>query len=157
MGTRSSIAVKHGNNIKAVYCHWDGYLEHNGAILLESYDSAKANNLVALGDISFLNRKIGEKHPFSPHSTSKSPAKQVRIRQAHEAAELAGWTTFYGRDRGETGCEFRTFGSESEWVEHYDNVGAEYYYLMDNGVWYVSTPDDSDFVPLHEAMERSEV
>jgi len=54
MGTRSRIGVMHGDNVKSVYCHWDGYLEHNGVILQEHYDSAKANQLVALGDLSSL-------------------------------------------------------------------------------------------------------
>jgi hypothetical protein len=47
MGTRSRIGVMHGDKVKSIYCHWDGYLEHNGAILQEHYDSAKANHLVA--------------------------------------------------------------------------------------------------------------
>ena len=33
MGTRSRIGVMHGDKVKSVYCHWDGYLEHNGQIL----------------------------------------------------------------------------------------------------------------------------
>jgi hypothetical protein len=40
MGTRSRIGVMHGDNVKSVYCHWDGYLEHNGEILLKHYDSS---------------------------------------------------------------------------------------------------------------------
>jgi len=65
MGTRSRIGVMHGSVCKSVYCHWDGYLEHNGEILQEHYDSAKANHLVALGDLSSLRATIGEKHAFS--------------------------------------------------------------------------------------------
>ena len=65
MGTRSVIAVMHGTNAKAVYCHWDGYLEHNGKILQEHYNSVKANELVSLGDLSCLRPNIGEKHAFS--------------------------------------------------------------------------------------------
>ena len=38
MGTRSRIGVMHGDVVKSVYCHWDGYLEHNGVILQEHYD-----------------------------------------------------------------------------------------------------------------------
>jgi len=157
MATRSTIAIKHGERIKAIYCHWDGYLEGVGATLLANYDSTQANFLVALGDVSSLGSKIGEAHPFSKFEIAEDdPDREAKIK-LHELAEQEDWTTFYGRDRGETGCEFRTFGSESEWVGHYDNVGAEFYYLMDNGVWYVSTPDDGNFVPLHEAMERLEV
>jgi hypothetical protein len=136
MGTRSTIAIKHGERIKAVYCHWDGYIDHNGRILLENYDSTKANFLVALGDISSLRENIGEKHSFDL--------------RAVEGSEEATWTTFYDRDRGETGVEFKSFSSEAEWMDHYDGAGVEYYYIMDNGVWYVS--DGSAFVPLHEAV-----
>ena len=46
MGTRSRIGVMHGDNCKSVYCHWDGYLDYTGRILLEHYDSSKANHLV---------------------------------------------------------------------------------------------------------------
>jgi hypothetical protein len=136
MGTRSSIAVKHGTRIKAVYCHWDGYLEHNGRVLLENYTSTKANNLVALGDISSLREQIGEKHPFDT--------------RYEEGTEEATWTTFYGRDRSEEGTEFRSFATEDEWVSYYEGSGAEYFYLMDNGVWYCST--GNEFIPLHEAI-----
>ncbi len=58
MGTRSRIGVMHGSNCKSVYCHWDGYLEHNGKLLLEHYDSSKANHLVALGDLSSLDKNV---------------------------------------------------------------------------------------------------
>ena len=131
MGTRSRIGVMHGDKVKSVYCHWDGYLEHNGAILQgHYYDSAKANHLVALGDISSLRSEIGEKHAFS----------QFELR----AEEVAGfklltenWTTFYGRDRGETGTEFQVAQTFAEFLEQCDGCGAEYYYIMKDGVWYV--------------------
>jgi len=65
MGTHSRIGVMHGDKVKSIYCHWDGYLEHNGQVLEQYYDSAKANQLVALGDMSTLRPQIGEKHAFS--------------------------------------------------------------------------------------------
>jgi hypothetical protein len=139
MGTRSTIAVKHGDRIKAVYCHWDGYIEHNGQILLKNYDSTKANFLVALGDISSLRENIGEKHSFDLRPV--------------EGSEEETWTTFYGRDRGEDGTEWKSFDSEAEWMDYYDGSGAEYYYVMDNGVWYVSAYRD-EFKPLHEEVAK---
>lgn len=145
MATRSTIAVKHGSVIKAVYCHWDGYLDHNGKILLENYDSIKANNLVALGDISSLREEIGEKHPFSKFDMPDG--------EVYDETKYENWTTFFGRDRGEEGTEWQTFQSEREWVETMDRSGCEYYYVMDNGVWYVSEYG-REFEPLHEAIER---
>ena len=36
MGTRSRVAVMHGDVCKSVYCHYDGYLEYTGKLLLEN-------------------------------------------------------------------------------------------------------------------------
>ena len=137
MGTRSRIGVMHGTVCKSVYCHWDGYLEHNGAILQEHYDSARANNLVALGDLSSLRANIGEKHAFS----------QFDLR----AEEVAGYKlltenmcTFYGRDRGETGIEFKVAHTFADFLEQCDNCGAEYYYVMENGEWYYGSMHESN-------------
>ena len=58
MGTRSRIGVMHGNKVKSVYCHWNGGVVDNGAVLQEHYDSGRANNLVALGDMSVLGKNI---------------------------------------------------------------------------------------------------
>ena len=104
MGTRSRIAVMHGEVCKSVYCHWDGYLEHNGAILLEHYDSSKANQLVAMGDLSSLGRVLGEKRPFSKFEIKdEDPEREAKLALI-EQAESEGWCTFYDRDRGETDC-----------------------------------------------------
>ena len=132
MGTRSRIGVMHGDKVKSVYCHWDGYLSHNGAILQEHYDSAKANQLVAMGDMSSLGRVIGEAHPFSPHTSAEDKA-------LYEAAREAGYCTFYARDRGETGTEFKVAHTFEEFFEQADGCGAEYYYIMKDGVWYCGT------------------
>jgi hypothetical protein len=42
----------HGDVCKSVYCHYDGYLDYTGKLLLANYDSALANELVARGDNS---------------------------------------------------------------------------------------------------------
>lgn len=129
MGTRSAIAVKHGDNIKAVYCHYDGYLEHNGAILNKYYTSPKANFLVALGDISSLGTDIGEAHDFDRLDTMCK----------YDENGFRSDTNFYGRDRGEEGCGYRTFQNEQEFVDEMEHIGCEYFYIMDNDTWYVST------------------
>lgn len=86
MSTRAHIGYIENNTIHYIYCHFDGYPEHVGRILQESYtDPEKIKQLIALGDISSLGPKlapeIGEKHDFS------NPAKDV--------------TVAYHRDRGE--------------------------------------------------------
>jgi len=58
MGTRSRVAVMHGDVCKSVYCHYDGYLEYTGKLLQANYDSALANQLVALGDNSGVQNSL---------------------------------------------------------------------------------------------------
>ena len=149
MGTRSRIAVMHGDVCKSVYCHWDGYLEHNGAILQQHYDSGKANQLVALGDLSSLRPEIGEKHAFS-----KLDPIGNEVREHNE-----DWCTFYGRDRGEKGTEWQVAHTFAEFLQQADDCAAEYYYVMRDGIWYVGSTYKSDvtlgskLVPLTEALE----
>lgn len=151
MGTRSRIAVMHGEVCKSVYCHWDGYLEHNGEILLKHYDSTLANQLVALGDISSLRPEIGEKHAFSRLETPMDQEAYDRL--------YGDMTTFYGRDREETDVSWRVAHTFEEFLDQVDNCGAEYYYVMRDGVWYAgamySVPGliERSLVPLQEALE----
>jgi hypothetical protein len=124
----------HGTNCKSVYCHWDGYLDFNGRLLLEHYDSTKANYLVTLGDLSSLRPEIGEQHAFSKFDT---PGIEVQVHNEN-------WCTFYGRDRGETGTEWATDTTFEAFLERADGCGAEYYYIMQDGEWYVGTTYESD-------------
>ena len=155
MGTRSRIAVMHGTVCKSVYCHWDGYLAFNGRLLQANYDSSKANQLVALGDLSSLRANIGEKHAFSKFEL---PAEE------QDAFELAteDMCTFYGRDRGETGTEYKVDHTFEQFLDRTEGCGAEYYYVMENGQWYCgSMHENSPFykrlVLLSEALESEAV
>lgn len=153
MGTRSRIAVMHGEVCKSVYCHWDGYLEHNGRILQEHYDSAKANHLVALGDISSLGAKIGDEHPFSKFELNTDSPDFAKLMAVHEQAQAEGWTTFYGRDRGEEDTGFKSDMTFADFLARVDGCGAEYYYVMRDDVWYTGCTDKgSTLVPLAEAL-----
>lgn len=151
MGTRSRIGVMHGENCKSVYCHWDGYPSYNGAILQEHYDSAKANNLVALGDLSSLRPNIGEEHPFSRLDNNMSDEEWDKL--------YGDMCTFYGRDRGETGTEFKTDTTFEAFFERVDGCFGEWYYVMRDGVWYCgntyeSSPLYKTLTPLAEALEK---
>ena len=155
MGTRSRIAVMHGTVCKSVYCHWDGYLHFNGRILQESYDSARANQLVALGDLSSLRATIGEKHAFSKFDM---PTEEV---EAFETL-TENWCTFYGRDRGEKGTEFEVDHTFEQFLERVDGCGAEYYYIMENGEWYCGSMHEGNpfykrLVLLSQALESETV
>ena len=153
MGTRSRIGVMHGDKVKSIYCHWDGYLDFNGRILQEHYDSAKANHLVALGDMSSLRASIGEKHAFSKFDS----VTNIEHREHNEE-----WCTFYGRDRGEKDTEFKVAQTFDEFLEQCDLSGAEYYYIMRDGVWYCgdmyeSGPLSKKLTALTEALAAETV
>lgn len=59
MATRSTIGIKRSDRtVVKIYCHWDGYLEHNGAILQKYYNTAdKVEELLKLGNLSCLGPK----------------------------------------------------------------------------------------------------
>ena len=69
MSTRSRIGIEFENGtVASIYCHWDGYPDNNGVILLEHYqDVEKIKQLIELGDISSLAPEIGEKHDFNAY------------------------------------------------------------------------------------------
>lgn len=104
MGTRSRVGVMHGTVCKSVYCHYDGYLECTGQILLKHYDSPKANGLVALGDNSGVKERLED-------------------------------ISFY-RARGEEDIDYQVAHSFAEFLEQVNDCGGEYYYIMQDGVWY---------------------
>jgi hypothetical protein len=56
MATRSRIGIELKNgSVLSVYCHWDGYPEHNGKKLKEHFNTrAKVAELIDGGDISAL-------------------------------------------------------------------------------------------------------
>jgi len=149
MGTRSRIGVMHGEVCKSVYCHWDGYLEHNGRILQEYYDSAKANNLVALGDLSALRPNIGEAHAFSQFEFEGIDREDF-IRKTEDMC------TFYGRDRGEEGVEFKSDLTFEAFFERAEGTGAEWYYVMRDGAWYVGNTYERDITFYKKLVLLSE-
>jgi hypothetical protein len=67
MSTRSVIVRKVDNGYQGVYCHSDGYPEHNGRILAEHYtEPAKIAELMAGGFLSWLGPEIGDSNPHNP-------------------------------------------------------------------------------------------
>ena len=122
MGTRSMIAIQnpYSKDVRAVYCHWDGYLEHNGAILQKHYAaSSKVNNLIALGDISSLRPEIGEKHAFSRLETPMDDEAYDKL--------YGNMTTFYTRDRGED-TPFKVFPTLAKACDYY--TWSDYFYCF---------------------------
>ena len=109
MATRSIIAMKiNEKESMAIYCHYDGYLEHNGMLLELFYNAPeKVEKLINMGDLYCLEQEL-EPDPTKPH-TRLHPQKNVSI--------------FYGRDTQSADSDAVTvatdqLGNLSNWIEH---------------------------------------
>ena len=120
MATRSNIGIVNDNgSVTGIYCHWDGYPENNGKLLLKHYNTTGiVYELMDLGSLSYLAKNI------------YSDKKAHSFRNPVDGVCVA-----YGRDRGETGVESRTFDNISEFEEFAGNSAADYQYLFNNGKW----------------------
>ena len=138
MATRSTIALEFADGtVGQVYCHWDGYLDYNGKLLAEHYmDPFKVRALVDLGSISSLAPSIDKPagHSFD------SP--------------VDGHTVFYGRDRGESGCNARKFKNLQDYFRNCQDEEYDYILTRNTG-WLVRCyATDGDWVALGEMFER---
>ena len=149
MATRSTIALEYADGtVDKIYCHWDGYLENNGAILQGHYtDPFKVQRLMDLGDVSSLGPDIGDKHEFDSPYKYGTPEYEAWAEAKREV------TTFYGRDRGETGTGAKRF---KDYADYRANAQFEEYnyILRKDGNWYVEFYGNFDGL-LKEAMEQA--
>jgi hypothetical protein len=147
MATRSTIALEYADGtVDQVYCHWDGYLDHNGAILRDSYsDPFKLQKLMDLGDLSSLGPEIGEKHSFDTLAKYGTPEYEAEMEYRQ------GICTFYGRDRGETGTERKRFKDFADYKDNHQYEEYEYI-LRKDGNWYVKC-HSAPYTSLAEAFE----
>ena len=131
MGTRSRVGVMHGTVCKSVYCHYDGYLEYTGKLLLENYDSATANELVARGDNSGVQKTLGDMNFYSDRGET-----DVSWQVAHTFEE------FLEQVQG-NGCEYYYIMRDGVWY-----AGAVYATdgLIKNGL--VALKDALEALPV---------
>ena len=122
MATRSMIAATTEKGlIKAIYCHWDGYVSHNGKILFENYTyEDKVQKLLDLGDLSSL----GEEPIDDPQGWDYT--------KEHDFTKCVSY-----KARGEKNVEARLYNNEEKLLEGAKNCGAEFVYLWKEGRWYV--------------------
>jgi hypothetical protein len=149
MGTRSTIALEYADGtVEQVYCHWDGYLEHNGVLLSKHYSNPFIlRDLIDLGDISSLRPTVGTKHAFS----------RLEVPMDGEAYDkLYGeMTTFYGRDREEKGTDSKKFVDYENYVRCHQYEEYEYI-LRKDGNWYVKQ-HDNDYELLAPALAKCNI
>ena len=120
MATRSNIGIVNSDgSVTGIYCHWDGYPENNGKLLLNHYNNtAIVYELMDLGNLSYLAENLycdDNNHSF------ENPADKVCVA--------------YGRDRGEKNVEFKYFDNISEFEKFADNTAADYQYLFNDNKW----------------------
>jgi hypothetical protein len=117
MATRSNIGIEDENTgfITSIYCHWDGYLEYNGRILLEKYNTPESvRELISFGGVSSLGKTLED-------------------------------CVFYCRDRGESltihNDTFEEFSARAvayfEYIYVFRNIDGVW-------KWFVSTPLSSN-------------
>lgn len=137
MGTRSRVAVMHGDVCKSVYCHYDGYLDYTGRILLEHYDSTKANALVARGDNSGVKESLEEMNFYEDRERQEE--------DVHEFLDSTPWLVAH---------------SFEEFLDQVESCFGEYYYVMRDGEWYAGAVYQTTglikggLVPLKEALAK---
>ena len=119
MATRSNIAiVNQDKSISSIYCHWDGYPEYVGKLLLNHYTTSDiVNELLKLGNLSNLDKNV---NPTETHTFDK-PQDGVCVA--------------YGRERGEKDQEAIVFEDLGEFEDSASNSWVDYQYLFDNGKW----------------------
>jgi hypothetical protein len=138
MATRSTIALEYADGtVEQIYCHWDGYLDHNGEILRTHYmDPFKVQKLMDLGDMSSLAPNIGTQHAFDDRRE--------------------GECTFYGRDRNEKGVGAKRFKDFQEYQREHQYEEYEYILRNVNGVatWFVCMyGTDGEYLTMADAFE----
>ena len=121
MSTRSFIAKQIGEDqYRTVYCHSDGYLTYNGAMLLDRYNTPKkVDELLALGDLSVLNKNLYP-NPDRPHGFDYDKRQE-------------DVTVAYGRDRGDrdTQAETKTLAE----LDDPNNWTAYVYIFTQENTW----------------------
>ena len=125
MSTRSLIAKQIGEDeYLTIYCHSDGYLTYNGAMLLDHYNTPeKVDALLELGDISSLRERL-EPEQNETHSF-ENPLEDVTIA--------------YRRDRGEKNTEAEKYTLKK--LDNPEGWHAYVYIFTDKNEWkfYCST------------------
>jgi hypothetical protein len=114
MATRSAIIREREDGLfEGVYCHNDGYLEHNGSILREYYrDPEKVRHLIGLGDMSVLAPQVtGTNQCFFYHRDRNEAWENVKPKVSDDLKVLLG------------------------------RIDQEYAYLFDGEMWHYSKHD----------------
>ena len=114
MGTRSTIAIEFADaSVSQVYCHWDGYLEHNGELLATCYtDPFKVRELIDLGDFSSLRETVEE----TKEGAYEDDCPARRYMNRGEYFEECQQEEYDYLLTAQTGWLVRCYATEGKWV-----------------------------------------
>ena len=148
MSKKSNIAVLRKNGtIDSIYCYSNGYLYQNGVLLNYFYrDIRKINNLINLGDISFLGRRVNPEPDFTHNFDYENRQQEI--------------TVAYHRDRNEDEkiCNKKTFKNINEYKKYFLKSCEEIAYLYDENSqqWFYSellnNSSDIKFESLYDKL-----
>ena len=112
MGTRSLVGVMVGSKCRAVYVHWDGYLEGVGAELQGYTTQAEVEELISHGDRSSLD----DGYYKDRGETGVDPVEYDTFEQFLDAANGCGAEYYYVFKDGVWYCgdTYGRWGSDSK-------------------------------------------
>lgn len=115
-----------------IFCLNKGWLEHNGAILIDNYtDKQKVNELLGLGDIFELEKNVNP-DPSYPHCTNGERQEDVTIAYARDCGATKNYHARMIKVNEVKNMEFAyiyVFGQDGRW--RYLNTEEEYPKLRD--------------------------
>ena len=128
MATRSNIGiVNEDGSITGIYCHFDGYPEYVGKMLLNHYTTSDiVNGLMNLGNLSILSESL--------YSTTGINLYSDNNRHTFNNPQ-DGVCVAYGRDRGEQNVDSVKYEDLGQYEDMAADTLAEYQYLFDDGKW----------------------
>lgn len=132
MGTRSRIGIEMpDHSVVSVYCHWDGYVENNGRILVEHYQNREdVQELIDGGSMSSLR---------TTHTWESSALRDENGKIIEDDAGC--WSYSHTREPQPLYHSERGEENEPDYTSFDEFVsgklgGEEYAYLFDlNGNW----------------------
>jgi hypothetical protein len=132
MSTRSKIGILLSDgSVCGQYVHWDGYPEHNGAILVKDYTTRKqVSELIDLGDLSCLK------------TDRNWQGKQMELRPLAYS------------ERGNQDTEPQKFDTVEEFYTSTRQCDGEFAYLFDQvtNTWSCYNVGSFEFVSLYPEL-----
>ncbi len=116
MATRSTIALEYADGtVGQIYCHWDGYLDHNGAILRDHYtDPFKVRALLDSGDTSTLANDVEDCEFYTKRGEELNPQRMYKDFQEYtREAQFEEYDYILRRD-GKWYVQF--YGTDGEYL-----------------------------------------